>query len=135
MGLELCRALDESVSLTEVDVGSNELGDSFGEALAKVLRTNEVLWKIDVTRNLLGVRSGQALLEAVSKKNSTVVSIGDTADALFGLGLQTRYQLQCHLDANRRVMTPGHRPEEESMHPELKGVEFTILDDEPDVPA
>merc|ERR1711904_243542 len=111
MGLELCRALDESVSLTEVDVGSNELGDSFGEALAKVLRTNEVLWKIDLTRNLLGARSGVALLEAVSKKNSTVVSIGDSVDALFGLGLQTRYQLQCHLDANSRLLNPGLRIE------------------------
>eukprot|EP00746_Dinoflagellata_sp_MGD_P091172 gnl/MRDRNA2_/MRDRNA2_36110_c0_seq1.p1 gnl/MRDRNA2_/MRDRNA2_36110_c0~~gnl/MRDRNA2_/MRDRNA2_36110_c0_seq1.p1 ORF type:complete len:542 (-),score=103.43 gnl/MRDRNA2_/MRDRNA2_36110_c0_seq1:258-1883(-) len=134
LSLELCRALDESASLTEVDLSSNELGDNFGQAFAKVLRLNETLWKVDLTRNLLGVRSGEALLEVMTKKNTTLVSIGDTVDGLFGLGLQVRYQIQCHLDSNKKGLVPGFDPSKESMNPELTDIEFTILDDEPAVP-
>jgi len=134
ISLELARALDESTSLTEIDLSSNELGDNFGAALAKVLRLNETLWKIDLTRNLLGEISGLALLETIQKRNETLVSIGDTVDGLFGLGLQVRHLIRCHLDANRQRMQSGFDPSKEKTNPELTDIFFKILDDEPDVP-
>merc|ERR1712019_167747 len=80
---------------------SNELDDAFGEAFARVLALNEVLWKVDLIRNPLGMRTGKALLHVLRKRNSSLVSIGDTVDNSFGLGLENRYQIQCHLEANK----------------------------------
>mmetsp|Transcript_8814 Transcript_8814/g.16682 ORF Transcript_8814/g.16682 Transcript_8814/m.16682 type:complete len:474 (+) Transcript_8814:261-1682(+) len=133
-GIELCAALDASVSLTEVDLASNELGDDFGQAFAHVLEYNEVLWKVDLVRNPLGVATGEALLRALRLRNSTLVSIGDTVDGLFGLGLQTRYQIQCHLDANRKGLELGSdRAAADLMDPGLADFEWHILQDEPPV--
>jgi len=129
-GIELCRALDASVSITEVDLASNELGDTFGEAFARVLGFNEVLRTVDLVRNPLGLRTGDALLRVLQRRNSTLVTIGDTVDGFFGLGLQNRYQIQCHLDANRRGLEVGEKPEE-TMDPGLADIEWRILDDEP----
>ena len=41
----VARALDESISLTDVDLASNELTDAFGLELCKVLRVNHTIWK------------------------------------------------------------------------------------------
>merc|ERR1712048_636065 len=100
-GTVLAMTLAESVSLTDVDLASNELDDDFGEAFARALALNEVLWKVDLIRNPLGMRTGKALLHVLRKRNSSLVSIGDTVDNFFGLGLENRYQIQCHLDANK----------------------------------
>lgn len=136
-GLELCRALDASVSLTELDVASNELGDDFGVAFARVISSNEVLWKVDLVRNPLGLRTGEAMLHALQRKNSTLITIGDTVEGFFGLGLQNRYQIQCHLDANRKGFELGNRPADgllpDVMDPGLADFEWRILDDEPNV--
>eukprot|EP00747_Dinoflagellata_sp_TGD_P025680 gnl/TRDRNA2_/TRDRNA2_131417_c0_seq2.p1 gnl/TRDRNA2_/TRDRNA2_131417_c0~~gnl/TRDRNA2_/TRDRNA2_131417_c0_seq2.p1 ORF type:complete len:619 (-),score=103.49 gnl/TRDRNA2_/TRDRNA2_131417_c0_seq2:223-2079(-) len=146
-GIELCRALDASVSLTDVDLASNELGDDFGTAFATVLMVNEVLWRVDLIRNPLGERTGDALLRALRERNSTLSSIGDTVDNLFGLGLQNRYQIQRHLDANSRGLEPGcsvrtthldldasYRPSlGDEMEPGLADFEWQILDDDPSV--
>lgn len=137
-GIGLCRALDTSVSLTDIDLASNDLNDNnFGVAFARVLSSNEVLWKVDLFRNPLGLRTGEEMLRALQRHNTTLVSIGDTVDGFFGLGLQNRYQIQCHLDANRKGMEPGFRPSDgllpDVMDPGLADFEWRILDDQPDV--
>jgi len=83
-GSVLAMALAESVSLTEADLASNELGDDFGVALARVLAFDEVLWKIDLGRNPLGMRTGDALLDTLRRRNSTLISVGDTVNGLYG---------------------------------------------------
>lgn len=132
----LALALDESVSLTEVDLASNELGDDFGEAFARrVLRHNEVLWKVDLARNALGPRTGKALREALRHWNSSLVDIGDTVEGFAGLGMDNRYHIQCMLEANRGLLEAsaeglaggGSR----SMNPGFDGIELRILKDDP----
>jgi len=133
-GIELCRALDASVSLTELDLASNELGDDFGVKFAQVISSNEVLWKVDLVRNPLGLRTGEALLIALQRRNTTLIAIGDTIEGFFGLGLQNRYQIQCHLDANRQGLELGSRRDgylPDAMDPGLADFEWRILDDEP----
>lgn len=133
----LHRALDSSVSLTEVDLASNELGDDFGEMLAGVVASNESLWKLDLIRNPLRERTGHALLKALQRRNSTLVSIGDMDDNFDGLGLRNRYRIQCHLDANRqgyqlgegRSHELGERPD--AMSPDLSAFEWKIIDQPP----
>lgn len=134
VGIELCGALRASVSLTDVDMASNELSDDFGECFASVLRLNEVLWKVDLFRNPLGIRTGNALLDVLQHNNSTLVSIGDTVEGFFGLGMQNRYQIQCHLDANRKGFGVGYRPVDgllpDVMDPSLADFEWHILEDD-----
>jgi len=131
-GIELCRALDCSVSLTEVDLASNELNDNFGEALAAVLTSNEVLWKLDLIRNPLYERTGDALLRTLETRNTTLVTIGDTVNHLLGLGLRNRFQIQCLLDANKRGLEIGARPSDEKrIGISLDDFEWRIIEDEP----
>lgn len=132
-GIELCRALDASVSLTEVDLTSNELNDSFGEALAAVLTSNEVLWKLDLIRNPLGARTGDALLQSFQMRNTTLITIGDTVNHLLGLGLRNRFQIQCLLDANKKGLELGARPGDDTkrMGISLEDFEWRIIEDEP----
>jgi hypothetical protein len=97
--------------------------------------SNEVLWKVDLVRNPLGLKTGEALLNALQCKNSTLVSIGDTVDNFFALGLQNRFQIQMLLDANRKGLEVGARPADgllpDVMNPGLADFEWRILDDEP----
>lgn len=136
----LFRALDHSVCLTEVDLASNELGDDFGERFAQgVIASNEVLWKVDLIRNPLRERTGDALLRALQRHNSTLVSIGDINDNFDGLGLRNRYRIQCHLDANRQGYELGEgrsremaeRPD--AMAPDLAAFKWQILTDPPPI--
>merc|ERR1711959_790213 len=78
-GLLVARALDESISLTDVDLASNELTDSFGLALCKVLRSNYILNKVDLTRNYLTSTFAEELL-LVLDKNVALCSVGDMND-------------------------------------------------------
>lgn len=134
-GMSLCRVLDSSTCLTDVDLASNELRDDFGVEFARILMSNEVLWKVDLVRNPLGLKTGEALLNALLSKNSTLVSIGDTVDNFFALGLQNRFQIQMLLDANRKGLEVGARPADgllpDVMNPGLADFEWRILDDEP----
>merc|ERR1712232_693195 len=117
---------DESVSLTEVDVASNELDDDVGVALARVLARNAVLRKLDLVHNRFGLRTGEALLDTLRRRNSTLITIGDTENALFELGISSRYQIQRHLDANRHGLSG--EPSDDPMDPALAEAEWKILE-------
>mmetsp|Transcript_41628 Transcript_41628/g.134577 ORF Transcript_41628/g.134577 Transcript_41628/m.134577 type:complete len:310 (+) Transcript_41628:187-1116(+) len=131
MGIELCRALDASVSLTDVDVSSNHLSDDFGRALGMVLATNETLWKVNLTRNPLGIASGDALLLALKQRNDTIVELGDISEDLLGLGLQNRMLISSCLDANREGLTLKQRPTEVGDFG-LHSFKWEIIDDPQD---
>merc|ERR1712098_468821 len=113
------------------------MGDAFGLAFCKVLETNDVLWRANLTRNFFGERTGAALKAVASKKNTTLVDIGDTQDAHFSLGLRNRFSIQRQLDANREAMRPEKGPpwRKSITDPELRSFDFAVVDDEVDLPT
>jgi hypothetical protein len=131
-GAALAMALDECQSLTEVDMASNDLDDSFGKLFARVLTFNRVLWKVDLARNKLEQETGRDLLQAM-RKNSTLTSIGDTVNDFFDLGIDNRYQIQCHLEANRRALDGISAPGKAALNPGLEDLEWKIVHDDPQV--
>lgn len=132
-GIPLCNALRESISLTEVDLASNDLSDDFGMNFARVMCTNDILWRVDLARNPLGSITGDALLEVLKRRRVALVSIGDTSDSLFGLGLQNRRQIQRFLDENSNAL---EAPQKTGAKKEVNGLcledfEWSILEDLP----
>ncbi|CAK0911533.1 unnamed protein product, partial [Prorocentrum cordatum] len=132
-GIPLCNALRESISLTDVDLASNDLSDDFGMNFARVLCTNDILWRVDLARNPLGSTAGDAILEVLKRRKVGLVSIGDTTNSLFGLGLQNRRQIQRFLDENSNAFGgPLNTGEEEEVNGLCLGdFEWSILEDLP----
>lgn len=111
-GFELCRAFDTSVSLTDVDISSNDLGDDFGQAFAKVLSSNDILHRVNLARNPLTKVTGETLLQVLQKRNDTITNLGNLRDDLLELGLLCRFLLDKCLESNRKGVKLTQRPKD-----------------------
>ncbi|CAF1063913.1 unnamed protein product, partial [Didymodactylos carnosus] len=72
-GKALAEALKVNSTLTQLDLGSNQISDR-GEALAEVLKVNSTLTKLNLYSNQITDRGGKALAEAL-KVNSTLTQL------------------------------------------------------------
>lgn len=134
IAVQLCQTLDASVSLTEVDLTSNDLDDDFGVTFAAVLGSNKILRKVDLSRNPLTMRTGEALLRTLQRKNATLTSIGDAVRHLPDLGARQSLQIQRLLAANAQgseLAGPLKERDKDRMGLGLEDIEWQILEDEP----
>ena len=65
-GMALMQELKKNITLSELNLSGNLLGDPFVESMAKTLAVNEVLYECDISHNNnITPKGGQALLEVL----------------------------------------------------------------------
>lgn len=60
-----------------MDVSDNYLGDNFALELAKILKTNKVLYEVNIAGNPITEKGGTFLHNVLIQHNDTLSSFGD----------------------------------------------------------
>ena len=72
------KELRKNITLSELNLSGNLLGDPFVEAMAQTLGVNEVLYECDISHNnSITPKGGQALLEVLVQSNESLGSLGE----------------------------------------------------------
>lgn len=96
------------------------MGDEFAIELARMLATNDILWKVDISHNPISMKGANAILKVLKENNDTLTSLGDI-EANFSMGVLTIRNINICLATNRESaegqLTKGQEKDKNMQEP------------------
>jgi len=89
IGKDLVKALGKNNTLTYLDVSHNNLGDSVVKDIADILKVNTSLTYLDLSYNNLTKKSSSQLVNTISTKNISLLTLTLKEDTLNDLEFQS----------------------------------------------